>query len=328
MNSGRDVIVSRRALLQEQKKVQAKQTLDALEVGHDYPATVISTQKYGAFVDVGGGVEGLIHISELAHGRVDRVEDMLSVGESVTVRLLAIQPGEKAGDSPRLRLSLRALTEPEHPEPEKGEVLEGTVTKVSSFGVFVETPKGAGLVPTRELGTPRNSDSRRLFPIGKVVSVVLLSKDPSRGISFSIARVAGVEERHNYREFTRAQKGGTSQASLGSFGELLRQELNLPEPEPKPEPVVAAAAPAVVPAPPAPRSAAKISQPHAAVAPRSTTSTPAPAPAERARIFQEPSTPAKAAPAGDSVIRGRRRPGQADALRESERRHSEGERKK
>src|SRR5688572_11419822 len=92
-NGGRDVIVSRKALLLAQQSRSAEETLAKLEVGNDYSAKVVSVQKYGAFVTLGGGVEGLIHISELSHGRVDRVEDVLNVGEEVTVRLLAITPG-------------------------------------------------------------------------------------------------------------------------------------------------------------------------------------------------------------------------------------------
>jgi len=235
-NNGRDVIVSRKALLLEQQARQTEETLAKLEVGNDYSAKVVSVQKYGAFVTLGGGVEGLIHISELTHGRVDRVEDVLKVGEEVTVRLLAITPGEK-GAAPKLRLSLRALTETGAPaqgsEPERGEVLEGTVNQVTQYGVFVDTAKGKGLVPTRELGTPRGSDARRQFPIGKPVSVVLVSKDASRGLTFSMSRVADVEERQNYRDFARAQKTQRDEpAMLGSFGALLRERLDLPEPAP------------------------------------------------------------------------------------------------
>jgi len=234
-NGGRDVIVSRKALLLEQQARQTEATLASLEVGKDYSAKVVSVQKYGAFVTLGGGVEGLIHISELSHGRVDRVEDVLNVGEEVSVRLLAITPGEK-GAAPKLRLSLRALQDrpeasAEDASPERGEVLEGTVNKVTQYGVFVDTAKGQGLVPTRELGTPRGSDARRMFPLGKPVSVVLVSKDPSRGMTFSMSRVADVQERQNLRDFHRSQQKNEP-ASIGTFGALLRERLDLPEPAP------------------------------------------------------------------------------------------------
>lgn len=333
-NGGRDVIVSRKALLLEGQKQKAETLLAALEVGNDYPAKVVSIQKYGAFVDLGGGVEGLLHVSELAHGRVERVEDVLSVGEEITVRLLGITPGEK-GAAPKLRLSLRALSEAAaSAEPEAGEVLEGVVTKVGQYGVHVETAKGTGLVPTRELGTPRNADSRRMFPIGKPVSVVMMSKDPSRGITFSMARVAKVEERQNYREFSKAQRANQAESqSMGSFGALLQKELKLPEPSPAPK---AAAAPAQTNPKPAATGSAAAAPRAAGVTPpgapgeptRDTGEVPSakkappapvpraptavfsgPAPTDRTRV--DPTPPAKPKPpkgADFGVVRGRRRP--------------------
>lgn len=336
-NGGRDVIVSRKALLLEQQARQTEETLATLEVGKDYSAKVVSVQKYGAFVTLGGGVEGLIHISELSHGRVERVEDVLTVGEEVTVRLLAMTPGEKGG-APKLRLSLRALVErsaaAESSEPERGEVLEGTVSQVTSYGVFVDTAKGKGLVPTRELGTPRGSDARRMFPIGKPVSVVLVTKDASRGLTFSMSRVAAVEERQNYRDFARAQKMQRDEPStLGSFGALLRERLDLPEPAPVAADVAAGAAPVAAtrapngsPEPARPQPAGEVPRAPAAprVAPAAVIS--GPTPADRNRIDTEVSPPPQSktpqgkasegkAPQGKpsreqslGVVHGRRRP--------------------
>jgi small subunit ribosomal protein S1 len=323
-NGGRDVIVSRKALLLEQQAQQTEATLAKLEVGQDYSAKVVSVQKYGAFVTLGGGVEGLIHISELSHGRVDRVEDVLNVGEEVSVKLLAITPGEK-GAAPKLRLSLRALSEPSAPvegaQPERGEVLEGTVSKVTQFGVFVDTAKGTGLVPTRELGTPRNSDNRRMFPLGKPVSVVLVSKDPSRGLTFSMSRVADVEERQNFRDFSRAQKATRDEpAGLGSFGALLRERLDLPEPAPVTEearPSAAGAAPVgtarVLSDSPEPDSGRARTAP--AAAPRvSPPAAKGPAPADRNRIDAQSAASSSGSKEGAQrqqdlgVVHGRRRP--------------------
>jgi hypothetical protein len=72
-----------------------------------------------------------------------------------------------------------------------------------------------------------------MFPLGKPVSVVLVSKDPGRGLTFSMSRVADVEERQNFRDFNRAQRATRDEAApLGSFGALLRERLDLPEPAP------------------------------------------------------------------------------------------------
>lgn len=227
-DGGRSVVLSRRALLEQARQQASVEVLSRLHVGGDYEGTVQSLQKYGAFIELGGGVEGLVHISELAHGRVDRVEDVLTVGEKVTVRVLAIDPTDK-GPHPKLRLSLRAReAAPEVVVPAAGEILSGTVSKLSSAGVFVDTPKGTGLVPVRELGIPRGSDYRRSFPVGKEVQVVLVNAGGGK-LTFSISRVAGVEEEQNYSAFSQArgQRPAAQASDLGSFGELLRQKLGL-----------------------------------------------------------------------------------------------------
>jgi small subunit ribosomal protein S1 len=262
-SEGRDVIVSRRALLEQARNRLASDVLATLSVGGDYPATVSTIQKYGAFVDLGGGLEGLIHVSELAHGRVERVEDLLSVGDNVTVRLLAIEPAEKKGQHPKLRLSLKALSAEGAPRAARGEeneVLEGTVSKYTPAGVIIDTAKGSGLVPTRELGLPHQADYRRVFPVGKKVTVVLMNRDNGRGLTFSISRVDRVQERANYQAFTRAMQGPTAAApasSMGSFGDLLRGKLNLPAPAP-----AAAAQPAAAPAPAPVPAAASTTKPN------------------------------------------------------------------
>jgi small subunit ribosomal protein S1 len=233
-DEGRSVIVSRRALLEKERRQTGQAIVAQLAVGSEYQGKVASLQKYGAFIELGGGVEGLVHISEISHTRTDRVEDILSVGEVVNVKVLAIDPSDK-GPYPRLRLSMKALTEaPQAPSLDAGEVLEGTVSKLGNSGIFVETQKGTGMVPLRELGLPRGADHRRAFPVGTAVRVVLLNRDASGRIAFSISRVASVEERQNYREFTTSSRQTADQpGAMGTFGQLLRQKLNLPEPAPQ-----------------------------------------------------------------------------------------------
>lgn len=234
-DDGRSVVLSRRALLEEEKARAAKSVLERIQVGGEHQGTVSALQKYGAFIDLGGGVEGLVHVSELAHSRVDRVEDLLAVGDTVTVKVLALEPQDKS-PIPRLRLSIKALTRaPELPSIALDEVLEGTVTRVGSFGVRVMTAKGEGLVPVRELGVPRGSDHHKAFSVGASVKVVLVHRDTSSGrTTFSCARVADVEEKANFRAFTEGDSGrGQAGATMGSFGDLFRRKLGLPVPAPE-----------------------------------------------------------------------------------------------
>lgn len=230
-DDGRSVVLSRRALLEEERARAAKSVLERIHVGGEYPGTVSSLQKYGAFIDLGGGVEGLVHVSELAHARVDRVEDVLAVGDAVTVKVLALEPQDKS-PIPRLRLSIKALTQaPEQPRISADEVLEGSVSRVGSFGVRVMTSKGEGLVPMRELGIPRGSDPHKAFPVGTPVKVVLVHRDAASGkTTFSFSRVASVEENANYRAFTQGSSGAQAAAPMGSFGDLFRGRLGLAAP--------------------------------------------------------------------------------------------------
>jgi predicted RNA-binding protein with RPS1 domain len=150
----------------------------------------------------------------------------------------------------RVRLSLKTLARPSaRPPPAPDEVLTGTVSRVANFGIFVQTPKGEGLVPVRELDLPPGSDHRRAFPVGKEVRVVLLNCDPATGkLRFSVSAVAQVEERRNLREYAAVGMTVAGGAALGSLGDVLRKQLGLPEPEPAvPEPAAAG-----TPAPPEP----------------------------------------------------------------------------
>jgi len=224
-DGGRSVVLSRRAFLQDGARQKESELLATLKPGSDVTGTITSIQRHGALVDLGGAT-GFLHISELAAHRVERVEDVLKEGEQVAVRVLSIEPGDKGL---RIRLSLKQLNEQQAIEPPKREeILEGTVSRVLNHGVIVDTEKGSGLVPLKELGMPPGADHRRVYPPGKQFKVVLLNRDSKDGkLRFSAVGVAGVEERRNYKEFSQTQPH--SQKGLGSLGDLFRQKLGLPD---------------------------------------------------------------------------------------------------
>ena len=259
---GRSIVVSRRALLEQERRERERSLVEKLSVDAEVDGVVHSTQRHGAVIDL-GGIEGFCHISEIAHHRVENVEDELSIGQKVRASVLSI---EETGRGVRVRLSIKALVQApaRAAPPAPDEVLTGTVSRLSTFGVFVETTRGEGLVPARELDLPPGSDHRRAFPVGKAVQVVLLSQDAGSGkLRFSISGVAQVEERKNYRDFAAHGAPATESSGFGNLGDVFRQRLGLPEPppssppkpaEPAPQPVapVAAAAPAPPVEPPKP----------------------------------------------------------------------------
>ncbi|MCA9634809.1 MAG: S1 RNA-binding domain-containing protein [Myxococcales bacterium] len=242
-DGGRSVIVSRKAVLADERAERARALRDHLQIGAELDGTVTAVQPYGAFVDL-GGMEGLVHISELGSGRVDKVEDVVRVGETVKVRIVSIEPRGGNPDDLKISLSMRlqdaAAASAGGGEVSGGggeaisadEVLDGTVAHVASYGVFVDTPKGRGLVPLRELGLAPGADPKRSFPAGKEVKVVLLSRDEANNrLRFSISGVARAEERSNYRDFAKGSSGGKSgkpsgsSSGLGSLGDLLRDKI-------------------------------------------------------------------------------------------------------
>lgn len=228
---GRSVVVSRRAALQAQQAEQAQKVLETLEPGVDIDGVVQTLQPYGAFIDL-GGVQGLIHVSEISHTRVTSPSDMLAVGEKVRVRVLSID--RTKAESPRISLSMKALTQQpasNTPETDAAEVITATVNKVEPFGVLVDTPIGSGLVPNAALDLPRGSDPRRAFKPGHTFEVVLQRREPSGKLRFSAKAVREVEEHQAYRSFA-AEQRKTNKSSkgdkLGSLGDLLKG-IQLPE---------------------------------------------------------------------------------------------------
>lgn len=220
---GRNVIVSRKALLEEQRKEQAAELLGTIQEGSIVSGTVKSTVRHGALVDL-GGVDGFIHISELSRSRIERPEDVVTVGEQVSAQVLSIEKTERGLN---LRLSLKALTKAATPSGKSNaateEILDGKVVRHVPNGIIVGTEKGEGLVPTRELELAPGADFKRTYPIGFELRVVVVSRDTESGkLRFSVGRVAQVEERQNYKEFHK--EGKAQSGSLGSLGALLAEK--------------------------------------------------------------------------------------------------------
>jgi small subunit ribosomal protein S1 len=217
-DGGRSVVVSRRAIVQAEREQQAAALVERLEVGAELDGIVQSLQPYGAFIEL-GGLQGLLHVSEISHARVSSPGDALSVGEKVRVKVLSIEPSADPKKPPRISLSMKALVQPtQAAESETRTVLTGQVNKVENYGVMVDTPEGSGLVPAAELDMPPGSDPRRHFKPGQDVEVVLLRREPSGKLRFSARAVADVQEK---QAFTAFRKGGKSD-SLGSLGDLLK----------------------------------------------------------------------------------------------------------
>lgn len=222
---GRNVVVSRRKLLQDERRQAEDLMAQNLAAGAIVEGTVKTAIKHGAIIDL-GGVDGFIPISELSRSRIERVEDVVSVGEKLKAQVLTVTRGEK-GLSIRLSMkALEAASPAETAAPAKDEILSGKVVRHVANGIIVATDKGEGLVPTRELSLAPGADHRRSYPVDTELRVVVVNRDANNGkLRLSVGRVAEVEERNNYREFSHGgapEKSGGE--SLGSLGELMSKK--------------------------------------------------------------------------------------------------------
>jgi small subunit ribosomal protein S1 len=138
---GRNLVVSRRALLEEEQQARAAEVKRTIVVGAVLTGRVASVRDFGAFVDLGGNVQGLLHVSEMAWSRVAAPADVVKTGDEITVKVLRVDD-----DLKKISLGLRQLTaDPWAKVPETYEVGQtrvGRVTRVADFGAFVELEPG------------------------------------------------------------------------------------------------------------------------------------------------------------------------------------------
>src|SRR5205809_1483449 len=184
-----NVVLSRRAVLEEERKEVRQQILDRLEPGLVVQGHISNIVDFGAFVDL-DGIDGLIHISELSWSHVNHPSEILSIGDTVSVKVLDI-------DRERQRISLGLKQTQEDPWQRVvdtysvGDELEGKVTKVVTFGAFVEILDGVeGLVHISELAAHHVDNPREISEPGDEIRVKVLEIDSERRrLSLSIKRV-------------------------------------------------------------------------------------------------------------------------------------------
>ena len=189
--SRNNVVLSRRAVLEEERKEVREQILGKLEPGLIVEGKISNIVDFGAFVDL-DGIDGLIHISELSWSHVNHPSEVVSIGDTVRIKVLDI-------DRDRQRISLGLKQTQEDPwqrvinTHRGGDVLEGTVTKVVAFGAFVEILPGVeGLVHISELADHHVENPSEVVEPGSKLNVKILEIDEERRrLSLSIKRVEG-----------------------------------------------------------------------------------------------------------------------------------------
>ena len=218
---GANVVVSRRALLEEEQAVRAAELRGTLAPGAIVKGRVSALKDYGAFVDL-GGVEGMLHVSQLGFQRVAHPKDLLSVGQEVEVQILKIEKSEDPKKGERIALSLKSLEKDPWSDVAtrfyEGARASGVVRRLETFGAFVEVAPGIeGLVHVSELGRGRPlRHARDATKVGAALDVVVLAVDSDkRRLSLGLAE-AGDAEAETAGQAPRAPK------SLGTFADLLK----------------------------------------------------------------------------------------------------------
>lgn len=195
------LILSHRAVIQEEKESQKEAVLEGLSEGQVLEGTVQRLASFGAFVDI-GGVDGLVHISQLAHDHVEKVSDVLKEGDKVNVKVLSIDR-----DSERISLSIKdTLPGPwegiEDKAP-KGVTLEGTVKRLVSYGAFVEVFPGVeGLVHISRISHQHIGTPHEVLEEGQKIEVKVLDVNADeKRLSLSIKDLVEREDNNSYGDY-------------------------------------------------------------------------------------------------------------------------------
>ncbi|HEU4527597.1 MAG TPA: 30S ribosomal protein S1 [Actinomycetota bacterium] len=247
-----NVVLSRRAFLEESQSEGRKKFLESLQKGERRKGTVSSIVNFGAFVDL-GGVDGLVHVSELSWKHVDHPSEVVQVGQEVEVEVLDVDLERE-----RVSLSLKATQEDPWKEFERkyaaGEIIEGQVTKLVPFGAFVRVAQGIeGLVHISELSDQHVDTPESVLTVGDQVRVKVIEVDvPRRRISLSMRQVGAAMPKPatEIEEEVVPAPAAPAPPAVEAPAPVAEPEVAPPvTPEPAVEPEPAAEAPAPAPEP-------------------------------------------------------------------------------
>lgn len=198
--SGRDVVLSRATLLREEQAGERAQVLEKLQVGETLLVSVVKIESFGAFVDLGGGLNALVPISELSWSRPSSPHSVVTVGDKVTVKILKV---DTSGDRPKISASMKQVEgDPWDLTVEKienGSIVEVKVTKLMQFGAFAEILPGVeGLIHISEMSAKKRINTPgEIVAVGETVKVKITGIDRIQrriGLSMKVIEADYVEQ--------------------------------------------------------------------------------------------------------------------------------------
>ena len=235
------ITLSMRALLEDPFKAM----LEIAKEGALLKGKVVRLQPFGAFVELAPGVDGLIHISAMSERRIAHPKDVLTVGQEIEVKVEKIDEIEKriglrlvkdgvvvgegvsssAGAETATTEQPAGATEVKvvrAPKPRKGAVVTGKVTRIETYGIFIEWDGFSGLIPASETGTERGTDLRRMFPMGKMIKAEVVELNGDK-LKLSIVQAERSEERADLNAWKADQaKKVTSSGGFNSLADKLK----------------------------------------------------------------------------------------------------------
>jgi small subunit ribosomal protein S1 len=180
-DAGRNIVVSRRAVLEVEQQARAEEVRKSIVPGAVLTGRVVSVPAFGAFVDLGGGVQGLLHVSEMGWSRIADATTAVAVGDEITVKVLRVDEATQ-----KIALGLKQLAEDPWTKVagsyEVGQVRQGRVTRLAEFGAFVELEPGVeGLAHASTFPASGQRDAwRRIVKVGMTAAFQVLSVDPDK----------------------------------------------------------------------------------------------------------------------------------------------------
>jgi (E)-4-hydroxy-3-methyl-but-2-enyl pyrophosphate reductase len=224
----RRIVGSARILIEEEKNKKAEAFWSEVEEGKEYTGTVKSLTKFGAFVDL-GGVDGLIHISELSWNKIGDPSEVLKVGDTVTVRVIGVDREKK-----KISLGYRkAEDNPWYKIEEKyhvGDIVTGIIKRMVPFGAFVEIADGIeGLVHISQISNVRIAKPDEVLSVGQEVEMKVMEVNPEiKKISLSIKEVKPIDPvREGEEELEPAEEGLPTQHTeelTNTIGDILNEK--------------------------------------------------------------------------------------------------------
>lgn len=227
-DGGKDIVVSRRKLLEAEQHAAADEVRRSIVPGAVVSGRVVSVREFGAFVELGGGIQGLLHVSEMSWSRAATPNEIVAPGDTITVQVLRVDEANQ-----KIALGLKQLLD----DPwstvasryQADQVVTGRVSRVAEFGVFVELEPGieglahvSTLLPAGGPGAGRLGDLRKAFAPGSQIEAVVMEADAAaRRIRLSKAAVAEQQEQAELREYA-AKQNAEQKPSIGSLADSLR----------------------------------------------------------------------------------------------------------